>query len=112
MKVWHNYLPKKTVAAKSSGQWELQFDVIQYRLEHEYGASCTYEPISLHKACWIDSKDPTALTEFMQRRRKDLAQDKDGKLVYLAESPWTLRTVMESHQRSNSDIKRGNNPPS
>ncbi len=77
----------------------LQFDVIQYRLEHEYGASCTYEPISLHKACWIDSKDPTALTEFMQRRKKDLAQDKDGKLVYLAESPWTLRTVMESHPK-------------
>ncbi len=30
----------------------LQYEVIQYRLEHEYGAKCTYEPLSMHKACW------------------------------------------------------------
>lgn len=77
----------------------LQFDVIQYRLEHEYGASCTYEPVALHKACWISSSDTSALTEFRQRRKKDLAIDKDGKLVLLAESPWTLRQIMESHPK-------------
>ena len=31
----------------------LQFEVIQYRLEHEYGAKCRYEPIQIYKACWI-----------------------------------------------------------
>ena len=30
----------------------LQFEVIQYRLKNEYGASCNYEPVNLHKACW------------------------------------------------------------
>ncbi len=34
----------------------LQFDVIQYRLEHEYGASCTYENLNVHKACWVEVK--------------------------------------------------------
>ncbi|MGB0789440.1 MAG: peptide chain release factor 3, partial [Marinirhabdus sp.] len=28
----------------------LQFEVIQYRLEHEYGASCRYENLNVHKA--------------------------------------------------------------
>ncbi|HNR07838.1 MAG TPA: peptide chain release factor 3 [Saprospiraceae bacterium] len=77
----------------------LQFDVIQYRLEHEYGASCSYEPLSLHKACWVKSPDAAALKEFITRRKKDLALDKDGKLVYLAESPWALRMVQENHPK-------------
>lgn len=74
----------------------LQFDVIQYRLEHEYGASCTYEPLQLHKALWVHSKDPKKLEEFMQRRKKDLARDKDDQLVMLADSAWTLRLVQEN----------------
>ncbi len=75
----------------------LQFDVIQYRLEHEYGASCSYEPIRLYKACWISCDDAKELNEFMSRRKKDLALDKDGKLVYMAESQWGLKTVQDNH---------------
>ena len=75
----------------------LQFDVIQYRLEHEYGAMCTYDPIRLNKACWVSCDDPVALKEFHTRRKKDLAKDKDGKLVYMAETAWSLKTVQESH---------------
>ena len=77
----------------------LQFDVIQYRLEHEYGASCNYEPLPLFKACWVKSADSVAFKEFVQRRKKDIAVDKDGKTVFLAESPWALRMVQESHPK-------------
>ena len=35
----------------------LQYEVIQYRLEHEYGAKCTYEPLSMHKACWVEADE-------------------------------------------------------
>lgn len=75
----------------------LQFDVIQYRLEHEYGATCSYEPVNLHKACWVASDDAAAMKAFLQRRKRDLARDKHGKLVYLAESAWALKTVQENH---------------
>ncbi len=75
----------------------LQFDVIQYRLEHEYGASCTYEPVRLNKACWISCDDKEALNTFIRRRKKDLAKDKDGQLVYMAETAWGLKTVQEAH---------------
>jgi peptide chain release factor 3 len=75
----------------------LQFDVIQHRLKHEYGASCNYEPVNLYKACWITSKNPEALKEFISRRKKDLAKDTDDKLVFLAESAWTLKMAQENH---------------
>ena len=75
----------------------LQFDVIKYRLEHEYGASCTYEPIRLYKACWISCKDEKALKDFLHRRRNDIARDKHGQLVFLAESAWTLKLAQDNH---------------
>jgi peptide chain release factor 3 len=75
----------------------LQFEVIQYRLKHEYGASCSYEPVNLYKACWIKCNDDKAFQEFRSRRNKDLAKDKDGQLVFLAESAWTLKMAQEAH---------------
>ena len=75
----------------------LQFDVIQFRLEHEYGAKCTYEPVNLHKACWVTSEKQSDMDAFVQRRKKDVARDKDGLLVYLAESAWALNTARENH---------------
>jgi len=75
----------------------LQFEVIQYRLEHEYGAKCDYEPLNLYKACWIKAKDKKALAEFEQRRKNSLARDKKGELVFLAESSWALQRVQEAH---------------
>jgi peptide chain release factor 3 len=74
----------------------LQFEVIQYRLKNEYGASCTYEPVNLHKACWIECDDPVKLKEFKARRRRDIAEDKDGKLVFMAESAWALKMAQEN----------------
>lgn len=34
----------------------LQYEVIQYRLEHEYGAKCTYENFPAFKACCKTSR--------------------------------------------------------
>ena len=39
----------------------LQFEVIQHRLLHEYGASCRYEHITLHKTAWITSTNKAML---------------------------------------------------
>lgn len=75
----------------------LQFEVIQYRLLHEYGASVDYEPVQLYKACWLKAANPKALDEFLQRRKKDLAKDKDGNWVFLAETPWALKMAQENH---------------
>ena len=75
----------------------LQFDVLQYRLQHEYGASVLYDAVNLYKACWVTCPKEPALKEFLQRRRREIAHDKDGNLVFLAESAWQLKTVQENH---------------
>lgn len=75
----------------------LQFDVIQYRLENEYGAKCRYEPVNLRRACWLSSSKPAELEAFKQRRKRDIAIDQDGQLVFLAESDWSLKMVQENH---------------
>ena len=77
----------------------LQFDVIQYRMEHEYGARCSYEPVNLYKACWITADTETDKKEFIQRRRRDLAIDKHDQIVFLAESAWMLRMAQENHPK-------------
>jgi peptide chain release factor 3 len=71
----------------------LQFDVIQYRLEHEYGASCTYENLNVHKACWVEVNDggESDFKSFKQTKSKFLARDKQGQLVFLADSAFTLQ---------------------
>ena len=74
----------------------LQFDVIQYRLKHEYGASCAYEPVNLHKACWVECADEVKYKEFLNRRKRDMAKDKEGNDVFLAESAWTLKMAQEN----------------
>ena len=75
----------------------LQFEVIQYRLQHEYGASVDYEPMRIHKAVWVSSDNPEAWKEFLTRRRRDLAKDIHNQWVFLAESAWILQTTQENH---------------
>ncbi len=70
---------------------QLQFEVIQYRLLHEYGATVRWEPISLYKACWIESDDAEALSAFKKRKHQFLALDKEGRDVFLADSNYVLQ---------------------
>lgn len=71
---------------------ELQFEVIQYRLLHEYGASVQMNNLPFYKACWITSKDQKKLEDFTRYKQANIAEDKDGHLVYLAQSEWFLNT--------------------
>jgi peptide chain release factor 3 len=76
---------------------ELQFEVIQYRLQHEYGASCKFNALSVHKACWITSTNKEKLDEFVRFRQHQVAIDKDGLLVYLADSQWMLDQMIKNY---------------
>lgn len=70
---------------------QLQFEVIQYRLLNEYGAQCRWEPISLYKACWIESDDEDALSAFKKRKHQFMAVDREGRDVFLADSNYVLQ---------------------
>ncbi|CDN76405.1 Peptide chain release factor 3 [Elizabethkingia anophelis] len=74
----------------------LQYEVIQYRLEHEYGAKCSYEPINIHKACWIEADEKSEeFKEFARLRQRFLARDKYNQLVFLADSSFTIAMNQE-----------------
>ncbi|AKA35850.1 peptide chain release factor 3 [Flagellimonas lutaonensis] len=76
----------------------LQYEVIQYRLEHEYGAKCTYENFPVYKACWIDPEsDNDEFREFKRVKQKFLAKDKSGQLVFLADSAFSLQMTQQKY---------------
>jgi peptide chain release factor 3 len=71
---------------------ELQFEVIQYRLLHEYGASVQFNSLPFYKACWLTAKDQKTLDDFARFKQANVGEDKDGHLVFLAQSEWFLNT--------------------
>ena len=77
---------------------QLQFEVIQYRLEHEYNAKCKWEPMSMYKACWIESDDEEELTLFKRRKAQYLAYDKEGRDVFLADSTYVLQMAQNDYK--------------
>ena len=74
---------------------QLQFEVIQYRLENEYNAKCRWEHISLYKACWIESDDEAELENFKRRKYQYMAKDRDGRDVFLADSGYVLQMAQQ-----------------
>ena len=81
----------------------LQYEVIQYRLEHEYGAKCTYENLNVHKACWIEPNPETSgpkseeFKEFLRVKQRFLAKDKRNQLVFLADSQFSLQMTQQKY---------------
>jgi peptide chain release factor 3 len=76
---------------------QLQFDVLQYRLEHEYNAKCSFESMAIYKACWITTTDNAEMDKFCRFKSDRIATDKDGNTVFLAESEWVLRNMIEAY---------------
>lgn len=74
---------------------QLQFEVIQYRLLHEYGAQCRWEPMSMYKACWIESDNLEQLEMFKKRKHQFMATDKEGRDVFLADSNYVLQMAQK-----------------
>ncbi len=74
---------------------QLQLEVVQYRLEHEYGASCKYEPVDFTTACWITCPDAKKLDTFLQRFSSRIVFDKDERPVFLAENRWVLDRTLK-----------------
>ena len=74
---------------------QLQFEVVAFRLQDEYGVQCVFEPVNVHTARWIHSADARKLEEFRSRAHDNLAVDHAGALVYLAPSRVNLQLTLE-----------------
>src|SRR3984957_2210115 len=63
---------------------QLQFEVVAFRLQDEYGVQCVFEPINVAVARWVQLADEKRLREFREKAYDNLAIDHAGQLVYLA----------------------------
>ncbi len=79
----------------------LQFEVIQFRLKHEYSATVEFVPQNIYKACWISSKHSGKLQEFINSKQRHIALDKDGRVVFMAESKAWLQMVQDNFPEIN-----------
>ena len=79
---------------------QLQFEVIQYRLENEYNAKCRWEPVSLYKACWIECEPgyESELENFKKRKYQYMARDREGRDVFLADSGYVLTMAQQDFE--------------
>lgn len=76
---------------------ELQFEVIKYRLENEYGAKCDFQAKNYFKACWITSDNAEKKAEFIRIKNQEILKDKDNNDVYLAPSEFILNMERQNY---------------
>jgi peptide chain release factor 3 len=92
---------------------ELQYEVIKFRLEHEYGAKCNFNHLPFVKACWITTDNKKELEAFLKRKSSAIAYDKEDNPVFFAESEWMLKLARENFPaitfHETSDFKIRNN---
>ncbi|MGH8226565.1 MAG: peptide chain release factor 3 [Steroidobacteraceae bacterium] len=72
----------------------LQFEVVAFRLQDEYGVQCAFEPVGIHTVRWL-AAEPRKLEELRARLTESLALDHGGALVYLAPSRVNLALTLE-----------------
>lgn len=73
----------------------LQFDVVAYRLQAEYGVDALFEPVPVAFARWVSSADTHRFDEFVRKTRSQLARDGAGRLTYLAPNRVNLELAIE-----------------
>ncbi len=82
----------------------LQFEVIEYRLKHEYGATSRFESGDFHKACWLTG-DRDQLNDFKRKKYRAIATDKQDREVYLAESAYSLQMAQQNYPKVHFHFK-------
>lgn len=73
----------------------LQFEVLQHRLLNEYGAKVQFSGVNIYKACWISGSE-TDVEAFVKDKYRYIARDKEGKLVFMAETRAWLQMVQDN----------------
>ncbi len=73
----------------------LQFEVVSWRLQNEYGVECSFEPVQVATARWINCTDAKKLEEFKRKAFHNLALDGAENFTYLAPTKVNLSLIIE-----------------
>lgn len=74
---------------------ELQFDVMKYRLLHEYGASVEFVSLPAYKAFWLKNNIKEEIEYLQSMYSNNLYYDKNNNLVFIAETEYSFQRVRE-----------------
>ncbi len=77
---------------------QLQFDVMLFRLENEYGAPCRFEPVGYRYPRWVTGT-PDAIEAAASARGRLRLYDTKGHPLLLFENEWALRWAQENEKR-------------
>ena len=69
----------------------LQFDVVQYRIQHEYGVKVNFARLPYKAARWIHTEEESALDEFIAANTNVICNDQYEQKAILLEDEWRLR---------------------
>ncbi len=73
----------------------LQFDVVAYRLKHEYKVDAVFENVNVQTARWVSCDDEKILSDFTNQLMANLSRDAADQLVYIAPSRVNLQLTEE-----------------
>ncbi len=73
----------------------LQFDVVAWRLQHEYSVECVFEPVQVQTARWVTSKRPGEIEKLKAHAPNHIAIDGAGQTAYLAPTMVNLQLAEE-----------------
>ena len=74
---------------------QLQFEVLATRIEAEYNIKAGFEDAGFDTARWVACDDKDILDKFAKAHPSNMAEDRDGSLVYLARNSWQLNRAQE-----------------
>ena len=83
-----------------------QFDVMRFRLEHEYGAPCRLKPISFGHPRWVTGPE-AAMERASQQAGRLRLFDTRGNTLLLFENDFSLRWALERE----TDLSFTETPP-
>ncbi|MDM8546200.1 peptide chain release factor 3 [Candidatus Venteria ishoeyi] len=73
----------------------LQFDVVSWRLKNEYKVECTFEPVQVATARWVECDDEKMFEDFKKKAFNNLALDGGEHLTYIAPTKVNLSLMQE-----------------
>lgn len=77
----------------------LQFDVVAYRIEHEYGVRTTFSGLPYRAARWIHCDDEKALEQFVRDQSQHVCRDQHDQYCILLEDDWRLKFLYERYPK-------------
>ncbi|GAB4409654.1 MAG: peptide chain release factor 3 [Bacteriovoracaceae bacterium] len=88
---------------------QLQFEVVKYRLEDEYGVRGDYQSYPFIGMRWLKFTDDKSKDKFLEINGSNICYDHKNRVCFSVRSEWDLKLVMEKHPEvkfyKNSDYR-------